>query len=188
MRKFIIAIIIVVLFIFSLFYFQLPFNLIRPVFHHDIIEQCSARYDIDPMLVTAIIKVESNFFTRARSNRGAVGLMQLLPSTARELAVELGDKDFTLTDLEKPETNIRLGTYYLHKLINEFGGNQTLALAAYNAGRGNVTNWYHQNPMLGIESGDIPYKETRNYVNNVNGTYQWLKRIRQFTNLIRGKK
>jgi soluble lytic murein transglycosylase len=188
MRKIAVVFSIILLLLFSLFYFQSPFNLLRPVFHHDIIDRYAAQYGMDPLLITALIKVESNFFTRARSNRGAIGLMQLMPTTAVQLADELGFKGFKQSDLEDPEINIHLGMYYLHKLTTEFGGNQTLALAAYNAGRSKVMNWYQQNPLVGIETADIPYKETRNYVDNITGTYQWLKRIQSLINFIQGKK
>jgi len=185
MRKIIIGVALTVIFLLLLVH--LPLNIFRPVFHHDLIARYAAQYDIDPLLVTALIKVESNFFSRARSHRGAIGLMQLLPSTAQELATEVGYKHFTPNDLEKPEVNIHLGTYYLHKLIEAFDGNQVLALAAYNAGKNKVMNWYQEDPLVGIQAEDLPYRETREYVQNIMNTREWLRRLQFLARIFRRK-
>jgi soluble lytic murein transglycosylase len=84
-------------------------------------------------------------------------------------------KGFTIKDLEDPATNIRLGTYYLSKLLKEFEGSQSLALAAYNAGNSKVKEWRRQNPLIEVEVTDIPYTETQTYVQNVSRTYRILK-------------
>jgi len=183
-KMFLTFLLAVLLALFSLLYFEMPFNLVRPVFHADTINKCADQYGLDPLFITAVIKVESNFFRRARSNRGAIGLMQVLPSTAKGLAPELGYSDFSKVDLENPDTNIRFGSLYLKKLLDEFNGNTFLAAAAYNAGMTKVKGWYSQNPLLGVESADIPYRETRNYVDNVMGTYRWLLRIHKLKNII----
>jgi soluble lytic murein transglycosylase len=189
MKKILIAAIaLIILCLFSFFYFELPFNLIRPVFHTDSINRYAAQYGLDPLLITSIVKVESNFLRRARSSVGAIGLMQLLPSTARELGPELGYTDLSKIDLENPDTNIRFGSLYIKKLSDEFDGNMVLAIASYNAGKTKVRNWYIQNPLIGVEYSDMPYKETRNYVNNVMRTYQWLQRIQKLKTLIGRKK
>lgn len=188
MKKILIIAVVFVVCVVSLFYFDAPLNLIRPVFHADLIKQYSAENNLDPLLVTALIKTESNFVRRARSNRGAVGLMQLLPATAQELAGELGYKDVKTINLEDPRTNIRLGTHYLAALLSECDGNEVLALAAYNAGLSKVQTWYRQNPLLGMEIADIPYPETRNYVSSIMRTHRWLKKIQDLKNLIRAKK
>lgn len=174
-----------ILILFSLFYFDLPLNLIRPVFHSDAINRYAAVNRLDPLLVTSIIKVESNFLRRARSHDGAVGLMQLLPSTARELSPELGYPDFSNVDLENPDTNIQFGTRYVRKLSDLFDGNMILTLAAYNAGMNKVRGWHLQDPLIGIAPDDMPYKETRNYVKNVMRTYRWLKKIQKLKTLIK---
>lgn len=188
MRKFTAAVIIFTVFVFSLFYFELPFNLIRPVFHADEIRYYSKRYGLDPLLVTALIKVESNFLEKALSNKGAVGLMQLMPYTAYETARELGYKKPEKLTLDNPRVNIQLGTYYLSKLNKNFNGNLILTIAAYNAGKNKVEQWHKQNPMLSVEFSDIPYTETRNYVKNIMRTFKWLKQIQRFQNLIKLKK
>lgn len=184
LRKSLILFFIVAGLLFSLFYFELPYDLMRPVFHADTIKHYAGRYRFDPLFVTALIKTESNFFHRARSRRGAIGLMQLMPSTAKELARELGYTRINDEhDLEDPDVNIHLGTYYLSKLRDDFAGDEMLALAAYNAGKSKVELWRSMNPLLTV--ADIPYRETRNYVKGVQSTYRWLKKIQRIKNLIR---
>jgi len=111
------------------------------------IEEHSYRSDLDPKLVQAVIQVESGYNPRALSRKGAMGLMQLMPDTARDLAVE---------DPWNPEQNVRGGTTYLRRLIDRFGDLQ-LALAAYNAGPEAVVQY----------AGVPPYEETRDYVRKV---------------------
>ena len=188
MRKLFIIIFLSLLVLFSLFYFEFPINLLRPVFHKQTINYYAKDFKLDPLLITAMIKVESNFLRRARSNRGAIGLMQLMPTTARELGRELGMKSLKNKDLENPETNIRLGMYYFRKLLNTFNDNEMLALASYNAGLTNVEEWYKQNPLIQVEANDIPFPETRDYVNNVQSTYKWLKTIQSFKKHLHPKK
>lgn len=171
----------------SLFYFEFPWAAMRPVFYKDIINVYSAEYNIDPLLVTSVIKAESNFSKKARSSTGATGLMQLMPATAEEIAKDLGYKGFKASDLENPDINIRFGVYYLAELKAEFGGSNILALAAYNAGRSKVQSWRKLNPMIEAEIADIPYGETREYVKSVIGTYNWLKWTQNLRNLIRKK-
>ncbi len=187
MRKLVVPLIIIFVIFMTLFYYDVPWNMMRPVFHQETIENTAIKYGFDPLLINAVIRAESSFFFRARSSRGAIGLMQLMPSTARELASELNMKGFSDTDLEKPEVNIRLGVYYLSKLHKEFNGNRILALAAYNAGLGKVQEWYKQNPILALEISDIPYEETRAYVNRVERTYTWLKRIQKVKKALQKK-
>ena len=187
MRKLIVPIITVLVLCGILFYFDVPWNLARPLFHQDIIEQSALKYNIDPLLISALIRAESHFFHKARSNRGAIGLMQLMPATARELADEHTMRGYTDRDLEKPDVNIRLGVYYLHKLLDAFNGNETLAIAAYNAGLGTVQLWYRQNPIIALEPADIPYAETRAYVDRVKKTYAWLKHVQKIKRALQKK-
>ena len=160
--------------------------MLRPAFYKDKVNTYAAEYGVDPLLVTALIKAESNFNKSAKSVTGAVGLMQLMPATAEEIAKELNYKDFKQSDLENPDVNIRFGIYYLSQLQKEFNNN-ILALAAYNAGRGNVRQWYRMNPMLEVETSDIPYKETREYVSDVLSNYKWLKWTQNLRKTIKKK-
>jgi soluble lytic murein transglycosylase len=188
LKKILITSALILFCLFSFFYFELPFNLIRPVFHADSINRYSKQYNLDPLLITSIVKVESNFFKRARSRVGAVGLMQLMPSTAMELGPELGYTNLSKIDLEDPDTNIRFGSLYIKKLYSEFDDNLILTIAAYNAGKNKVHSWHIQNPLVAVEYSDMPYKETRNYVGSVLRTYKWLQRIQKLKMQIGRKK
>jgi len=119
-----------------------------PARYEPIINQCALMYGVDKKLVKAVIQAESNYNPRAVSRKGATGLMQLMPQTARSLKV---------TDAFDPADNIRGGVKYLRFLLDTFNGNETLALAAYNAGLSTVARY----------GGVPPYPETRNYVSKV---------------------
>ena len=129
----------------------------------------SKNYGLDSNFVLAVIKAESNFKKDATSRRGAMGLMQLMPSTAAWIGEQLGDEDCTLAEFYEPERNIRYGTWYLSELREEFHDNPVLVLAAYNAGRGNVREWMHLYDwdMKFNDPDAIPYAETREYVKKV---------------------
>lgn len=140
-----------------------------PFPYRDTVERYASRYKVDCYLVAAVIKVESKFQHDVRSHRGAVGLMQLMPDTAEWIAQRLGERDYTDTELHDPDRNLRYGIWYLADLEEEFKGNDVLALAAYNAGRGNVREWMEdygwQDDFTDVQ--DIPYGETRAYVKQV---------------------
>lgn len=112
---------------------------------------------LDPALLAAVIETESKFNATARSDAGAVGLMQLTPNTAKGIAQYTGGSRFRISDLTNPDINIRYGAWYLGHLLNRYHGNETLALAAYNAGEDNVDRW--QREHVGIQ-----FDETRDYV------------------------
>lgn len=114
---------------------------------------------IDPALLAAVIETESKFNADARSSAGAVGLMQLTPSTARGIAEYTHGTRFRLSDLTNPDINVRYGAWYLRRLLDKYG-NERLALAAYNAGQANVDRW--QQAHEGIQFAD-----TRAYVAKV---------------------
>lgn len=124
-----------------------------PSAYDELIEAAAGRYGLDPLLVRAVIKMESDFDHRAQSKKGAMGLMQLMPGTARELAVSAPFD---------PEQNIHGGSRYLRQLLDQFNGNLRLALAAYNAGPDRVE-----------KSKKIPaIPETVLYVRNVMNEYR----------------
>lgn len=133
----------------------------------------SARYGIPNEWIFSIIRQESAFSSRAESRVGALGLMQLMPATASEVARKTSSRRPKNGALFKPEYNIRLGSFYLRELRDRFDGNIILASAAYNAGPYKVKEWVKNVSNLPVELWieTIPYKETRNYVKNVL-TYQ----------------
>jgi soluble lytic murein transglycosylase-like protein len=123
-----------------------------PVDIDSAIEQAAARHNVDPNLVRAVVKVESNFNPNAVSRKGAMGLMQLMPSTARQLNVK---------NPFDPEQNVDAGVRHLKQLLESYGGDIKLTLAAYNAGAGAVAR----------SSGVPRYAETQNYVRRITNLY-----------------
>jgi soluble lytic murein transglycosylase len=133
---------------------------LRYPFHYQGIVRGHARnYRLDPALLAAVIDAESKFHADATSGSGAIGLMQLLPSTAQGIALHTGGSNFHTQDLYDPEINVRYGSWYLRHLLDKYGDERT-ALAAYNAGQNNVDSW------LAHGSG-IRFAETRAYVDRV---------------------
>jgi soluble lytic murein transglycosylase len=130
----------------------------------------SQQRQINPVLVTSLIRQESRFETDIRSPVGAVGLMQVMPETGEWVAKQLQLKEYSLTD---PQDNIKLGTWYLDHTHQEYDDNSLLAIASYNAGPGNVAQWlerYHtSDPDVFVEK--IPFRETKGYVESVFGNY-----------------
>jgi soluble lytic murein transglycosylase len=126
-------------------------------------------YHLDPALVAAVIYEESQFDPKARSDAGAVGLMQLLPDTARGIALHTGGTNFDpATDLLDPDLNVRYGCWYLNHLRQKYSrypNGDELALAAYNAGQTNVARWISATPTG--RPVEIRFKETRDYVADV---------------------
>jgi soluble lytic murein transglycosylase len=139
-----------------------------PLRHEDIIRQQARDKDLDPALIAAVIYEESKFRDRT-SAAGAKGLMQLLPDTARFIARKSGGTQFELRDLANPDINIRYGSWYLRYLLDRHEGNVALAVAAYNAGEGNVDRWVRAagGPGSFDPQTDIPFPETRDYVKDV---------------------
>jgi soluble lytic murein transglycosylase len=135
-----------------------------PLRHEDIIRQQADEKSLDPALIAAVIYAESHFRDQT-SHAGARGLMQITPATAREIASRSGGTAFTEADLATPQINISYGAWYLRWLLRRYGDNAMLAVAAYNAGTGNVDKWIGRDP--GLDPADIPFPETRHYVAKV---------------------
>ena len=127
------------------------------------------RNDIDPFLVAAVIKNESEFRPGAVSPVGAVGMMQIMPETGEWIAGQMGLADYSVDSLYNPGINIRMGCWYLSELKFEFRDNLLLMMMAYNAGRGNTHGWMNANgwDYAFGEIRKIPYPESRNYVASV---------------------
>jgi soluble lytic murein transglycosylase len=143
--------------------------------YQDIVIEEAVRNNVDPNLVAAIIKTESNFSTGAESNAGARGIMQIMPETGSWAAKRMNLYGFQPDDLYKAETNIKIGCWYLNDLSREFNGNKILVIAAYNGGRGNVKEWLLKEGWTGEHSDvdQIPFPETRAYVKKVLNNYEW---------------
>jgi soluble lytic murein transglycosylase len=139
-----------------------------PLRHEDIIRQQARQKDIDPALIAAVIYEESKFRDQT-SHAGARGLMQITPATAEFIARDSGGTRFTQADLATPQVNIAYGSYYLRYLLRRYDDNVTLAVAAYNAGETTVNRWVDEaGGREGFDrSGDIPFPETRDYVDGV---------------------
>ena len=150
-----------------------------PVKYQEDVYKYSEEYKIDPLLVFAIIKVESNFNTYAVSNKEAKGLMQITDKTGTWASEILKIKDFTPSNLFDNRTNIFIGCWYLDRLRSEFDGNMLLAITAYNAGSGRVKDWLKNKDLS--QSGEsldkIPIVETDNYIKKVLREYQIIKYI-----------
>ncbi len=176
MRKILIALIIIIVIVI------INTNNILKIFYKteykEYVEKYSAEYDVDPLLVYSIIKAESNFNEGALSNKGACGLMQLMDETAREVA------ENTIMDYEpgvtlyNPEKNIRLGIVYYANLRSIYNVDE-VALAAYNAGSGNVNKWIEQGIIKadGSDIENIPFKETNTYVRKILNNYKIYKKL-----------
>ncbi len=136
------------------------------------IEYWSQQRQLNPLIVTALMRQESQFEAKAKSPVGATGLMQVMPDTAKWIAPQI-QTDIKKINLENPTDNIMLGTWYLDYTHKQYGNNSLLAIASYNAGPGNVSKWLQR---LSKEDSDefvenIPFDETKNYVRQVFGNY-----------------
>ena len=141
------------------------------------VEKYAKEFEVEEELIYAMIKEESNFKQDAVSSKEAIGLMQILESTAKEVAEEI-EKEITKDEILNPETNICLGTKYISNLIKKYE-NIGLAVAAYNAGIGNVDNWIEKGTIKkdGSDLENIPFKETNNYVRKVLRDYDIYKEL-----------
>lgn len=144
-----------------------------PVYLDGIVKNFSAKYGVDEFLIYSIIREESRFQKDAVSVSGAIGLMQLIPTTGKSTAQKVGINGYRTDMLYIPDVNIQLGTAYFKGVLDEFDGNIVFALASYNGGPNNVARWIvklgNLDPDEFVE--EIPYAETRNYVKKVLRSY-----------------
>ena len=139
-----------------------------PLVYSTSIQDYASKQQLDPALVFGLIRQESAFDEFAGSPAGAIGLMQLMPRTAEQIAGELKETWSNDFNLLNPAVNIKYGSAYFKKLLNRFKGNYALSIAAYNAGPNRIKHWLPDNTLpadIWIET--IPYKETRGYVSSV---------------------
>lgn len=142
--------------------------------YSEYVEKYAKEYDVDPLLIFSIIKVESNFDEKAKSSSGAKGLMQLMEATATEIANKIDEPLVEQESLLEPEKNIMIGTKYYSELLEMYDENMLLALTAYNAGIGNVNGWIESGIIKkdGSDIENIPYKETNMYVRKIINNYK----------------
>ena len=171
--------IIILLLIIIAFIFLFKDNLLKimyPKTYKEVVSIYSEKYNIEENLIFAVIKAESNFDKDATSNRSAIGLMQLMEETAKDVAKKNGieiDEDNIKEELCDVYKNIDIGTCYLATLIQKYQ-NKEVALAAYNAGTGTVDGWIQKGIIKkdGTDIENIPYKETNNYVRKILRDYK----------------
>lgn len=145
-------------------------RLTHPLRYTNIVRHYAAEQRLDPALLAAVIETESKFDAEARSSAGAIGLMQLTPTTAKGIAQYTHGTKFQLSDLTNPDINVRYGTWYLRRLLDHYHQNERWALAAYNAGQANVDSW------IALHEG-IQFSQTRAYVDKVERLKQLYRRI-----------
>ncbi len=150
-----------------------------PLKYRNYVVKYLEQYDLDPFLVFSVIRVESSFRPDAISPRNAKGLMQVSDKTGKWAANVLDIKDFEVDRLFEPELNIRIGCWYLKSLLQQFGRNEDTALAAYNAGSGNVSQWLQDSSLSrdGKLLDRIPFRETEKYLKRVKNSYSIYKKL-----------
>lgn len=171
------SLLLVVLLIVSSNWF---WRLIYPIYYEEDIRHAAAVYGVDPLMVAAVIRVESKFKEENVSHVGAIGLMQLMPETATWVAKESGIPYKGLDDLSDPQTNIKMGTWYLSYLSKQFKGNWVTTVAAYNAGPNRVERWVSKDHSWDgtLDTAEnIPVGETRHYVQRVFYSYDKYKSL-----------
>ncbi|MEO1623113.1 MAG: lytic transglycosylase domain-containing protein, partial [Cyanobacteria bacterium J06632_3] len=136
----------------------------------DLILGWAQERDLNPLLVTALVRQESRFQPNIKSVVGAVGLMQVMPETGEWISTQLGQDSYSLT---QPADNVKFGTWYLDFTHREYSNNSLFAVASYNAGPGAVSRWIEEKKFTNADEfvDKIPYPETKGYVESVFGGY-----------------
>lgn len=180
-RKIIISLLLVFICVgyFSSWHDVVLREIVYPLQYDYMVQRYSYENDINPAFVAAVILAESKFNRNASSHRGAIGLMQIMPETGEWIAGQIKMTDYSPDKLENVSTNIKMGTWYLAYLLKEYDGNKILALAAYNAGHGNVDSWIKKYGWKKDFSkiDEIPFSETREYVKVVMQSESQYKRL-----------
>lgn len=165
------AAIIAVVICFALLYKPYLKKIEYPLHMSGYVTEASQKYGVDPYLVYSVMKAESKFDESALSAKGAQGLMQITPETAQWAMDKMGIEG----EIFDPEINILVGSWYLSKLISDYDGNLTAALAAYNAGGSNVNKWMNKDRGLTLQ--DIQFQETYDYVYKTLEYYKNYKKL-----------
>jgi soluble lytic murein transglycosylase len=169
--KHIICFVIFCTLVYATLYLHKVTGIFYRIIYREQIAHYSNRFNLDPLLISAVMRKESSIKPNAVSKKGAIGLMQLMPATAKELAADLAINDYDDTKLKRPELNILLGSYYLRRLLNRYDNDLIMTLGAYNAGIGNidVIRFVKTGEQVRVE--DLPFEETRRYVKAILFTY-----------------
>lgn len=177
LRRMVVFFIVIAVGVFGL---NIAAKKVFPLEYKDLVLKYAQKNRLDPVMVFSLIRAESNFDPLATSHRNARGLMQIIDSTGVWVAEKMGIEQFDIQSLYDPETNIKIGCWYLANLrseIYEYSGetNNELILAAYNGGIGNVQKWLgdKQYSSSGKTLEKIPFKETENYIKRIN-CYYWI--------------
>lgn len=182
MKNFNLLYLIPIFLIFILMTFSVVsyFSLNYPLKYEKEIIYFSNKYNLDENLVKSLINVESSYRENALSTSNAMGLMQIMPTTAIEVAQKLKIEDFNVFKLYNKDINLEIGCYYLSYLILLFNNNTLNALCAYNAGLSNVKRWLANESFSkdGVNLDIIPFFETKNYIDKINKNYKIYKYIR----------
>lgn len=163
----------------SIFAAQYILMHLYPQKYSEYVEVYAEEYGIETSLVYSIIKAESGFDPDAVSPREAKGLMQIMDSTGEWAAEKISINDFETSMLMEPETNIRIGCWYIARLLKQYDMNADLALAAYNAGSGNVSKWLNDSDISsnGKTLDRIPFEETKNYIDKIKKYNKMYKKL-----------
>ena len=175
-----VIIIILLLILACISYILICKKIIYPTKYNKYVQKAAKENNIDPYLIFAIIKQESKFNKNAMSKKEAKGLMQLLDTTAEEIALNIPYMDEKNIDLFDASTNICIGVKYFRSLVDRYEGNIHLAICAYNAGLGNVDKWMLSEEIYSdghVSVSCIPFEETRTYLTNI------LKYYNKYVNL-----
>ena len=184
-KKHIITVAIILILCILIAFLNIPIRIQKIIYKKDYqeyVQKYSQEYDVDENLVYALIKAESNFEPNAESHRGAKGLMQLMYSTAEDIAKRI-NVNLNEDNILEPDININLGTKYISMLIQKYN-NINLALAAYNAGSGNVDGWIEKGTLKsdGSDIENVPFTETNNYVRKILRDYEIYKNVYEESN------
>ena len=175
-KIFIFTCIIILVFVFLGIFKNEILKIIYPKTYNEYVSKYADEYSVERNLIFAVIKAESNFNDKAISNRNAIGVMQIMEDTAKEIAeknsIELDNNNFK-GELLNIDNNINIGTKYLSILLEKYQ-NKEIALAAYNAGIGTVNNWIEKGVIKadGSDIENVPYKETNNYIRKILRNYK----------------
>ena len=173
-RKTLKNLLVILIIIGVIYFFNIPNEMQRTIYkkeYSESVQKYATKYNVDENLIYAVIKAESNFNSNAKSSKGAIGLMQLMETTAID-EINITKENISKKLLEA-DTNINLGTKYLSILVEKYN-NIELAISAYNAGTGTVDNWVRDGVIKddGSDIENIPYKETNNYVRRILRDYK----------------